>query len=476
MKIDNLNSVYIKVHGDAGVEKELFDRFRFRVPGYVHMPTYKAGFWDGYINLYDRKKKTIYAGLYNKVIEHLKNKEIEYEDNVDRAAFDFSGIEADEFIKLLKLPFEVRDYQKKAFIKSVREPRRVNVMPTGSGKSLVIYMLARYFNQKTLIVVPTINLVHQLANDFVSYGLKKEVHKIYQGQETESDALLTITTWQSAHDLPDKFFAQYRAVIVDECHLAKAKSITKIMEKLQKCPVRFGFTGSLDGSLTNEMVLEGLFGPVDTIATSSELIEQKHLASFEIRSIVLKYPDEERKYVYDKEFNYAQEVEWIVTHQRRNNFIKKLALSLNGSTLILFQYVEKHGVVLHQMIAEATDRPVHIIHGKVEGDEREEIRQLIHEQPNSILIGSNQTVSTGINIPSLKNVIFTSPTKSRIRTLQSIGRVLRTDENKDKAILFDIADDLQYKRYKNFTLKHFLERIEIYRSEQFPFKTYNVKI
>ena len=151
-------------------------------------------------------------------------------------------------------------------------------------------------------------------------------------------------------------------------------------------------------------------------------------------------------------------------------------LSLKDNTLVLFQFVEKHGLVLHKLISEATDRPVHIIHGKVDGEEREEIRKIVQQQSNAIIIGSNQTVSTGINIPNLHNIVFTSPTKSRIRTLQSIGRVLRTADNKQIATLFDIVDDLQHKKKKNYTLTHFIHRVEIYRSEQFPFKAYNVKI
>lgn len=474
IKIEPHNSVYIKVHGDAGVERELFDTFRFRVPGYVYMKAYKAGFWDGYINLYDRKKHLIYAGLYNKVTEYLDNSEAEYESSVTNELTNFSVHEAKQFIELLKLPYEVRDYQIDAFVKSVRELRRINVMPTGSGKSLVIYALARYFNFKTLIVVPTINLVHQLADDFNEYGYKKDVHKIFAGEDKFTEHQITISTWQSIHELDIEFFNQFDVVIVDECHLAKAKSITTVMEKLVKCPVRLGFTGTLDGAISNEMVLEGLFGPIYKTITSAELIEQKHLSPFEIKAIIFKYPEEQCKAV--KDFTYQEEINWIVSHPKRNETIKNLALSLQKNTLILFQFVEKHGKVLYDMIKESTDRPVYFIHGKVSGEDREAIRKIVSKSTNAIIIGSNQTVSTGINIPTLNNIIFTSPTKSRIRTLQSIGRVLRTSENKDKAILFDLADDLQYKRNRNFTINHFIQRVQIYKAEEFPFKSYNIKL
>lgn len=472
--IEPVNSVYIKVHGDAGVERELSDQFKFRVPNFMHMPQYRAGFWDGYIKLYNYKNRQIYAGLYKKVVAYLEANEIEYESTVDDTSANFSEIEAKQFIELLKLPYTVRDYQLKAFIDSIRSQRLVNLMPTGSGKSLTIYMLARYYNLKTLIVVPTINLVHQLSNDFVEYGYKGSIHKIFSGETKDSPEQITVSTWQSIYKMPASYFNQFKVVIIDECHQVKADSLVKILEKMTKCPVRFGFTGTLDGSLTNEMVLNGLLGPINKVTTSAELIEAKHLSPFQIKCIVLKYREEECKSMRD--LTYQEEVEWIVTNTRRNEFIKKLTLSLKGNTLVLFQFVEKHGLILHELIKSSTDRPVHLIYGGVAGEEREDIRKIVSTQSNAIIIGSNQTVSTGINIPTLSNIIFTSPTKSRIRTLQSIGRVLRTAENKETATLFDIVDDLQHKKKKNYTLSHFIHRVEIYRSEQFPFKAYNVKI
>jgi superfamily II DNA or RNA helicase len=72
--------------------------------------------------------------------------------------------------------------------------------------------------------------------------------------------------------------------------------------------------------------------------------------------------------------------------------------------------------------------------------------------------------------------VFSSPSKSRVRTLQSIGRGLRRSESKDRATLFDIADDLTYKSKRNFTINHFLERINIYNEEQFDYEIKRIKM
>jgi superfamily II DNA or RNA helicase len=274
--------------------------------------------------------------------------------------------------------------------------------------------------------------------------------------------------------MPEKWFDQFDLVICDEVHLAKAASITSIMCKLTKCKHRFGFTGTLDGTPTNKIVIQGLFGPIINVTTTARLIDSNVLSNFSVKCIVLSYPDSVRQLV--KNYRYPNELEYIVTNQARNKLISKLACSVNGNTLVLFQFVEKHGNPLQQLIRNNTDRPVYYIHGAVEGQQRESIRQLIEQQDNAIIVASVQTFSTGINIKSLKNIIFASPSKSRIRTLQSIGRVLRKADNKDQANLYDIADDLKWKSKTNFTLAHFFERLKLYNQEQFPYTVHKMEL
>ena len=371
-----------------------------------------------------------------------------------------------------------RDYQLDAFVHAVRERRALLLSPTASGKSFIIYLLVRYYAKRTLILVPTTSLVSQLASDFADYGFKSDalVHRVYAGQDKGSTKPITISTWQSIYKLPKEFFSQFDVVIGDEAHLFKAKSLTSILDKLSECRYRFGFTGTLDGTQTHRLVLEGLFGPVRKVISTKELIDKKHLADFNIKSIVLKYPEEVCKMIA-RSGNYQSEIDYIVKCEKRNKFIKNLTLSLEGNTLLLFQFVEKHGKILYDEItAEAGDRKVFFVHGGVDGDNREEIRRIVENEPDAIIVASFGTFSTGVNIKNLHNIIFASPSKSRVRNLQSIGRGLRKSDTKDAATLYDIADDLTYKSKKNFSLIHFMERVKIYNEEKFKYKIYKVEL
>jgi superfamily II DNA or RNA helicase len=210
------------------------------------------------------------------------------------------------------------------------------------------------------------------------------------------------------------YFSQYDVVIGDECHLFKAKSLTSIMTKLIDCKYRFGFTGTLDGTQTHKLVLEGLFGRSKQFVKTRELIDQNVLANFKIKALVLKYKESERKQV--SKMKYQDEIDFIVGNTRRNKFIKSLAVSLTGNTLLLFQYVDKHGRILYDEINKVTtsDRKVFFVYGGTNAETREQIRAITEEEENAIIIASYGTFSTGINIRNLHNIIFASPTKSAV--------------------------------------------------------------
>jgi len=338
-------------------------------------------------------------------------------------------------------------------------------------------MILRYYLKPTLIIVPTVTLVHQMYSDFESYGFKSEkyIHKIYSGQDKVTDKPIVLTTWQSIYKLRKDWFKQFDVVIGDEAHTFKATSLTSIMTKLEDCYYRFGFTGTIEDTQTHRLALEGMFGPVHKVITTDELMQQGHVANLKIKIITLSYPDEVKKVI--NKLKYHDEVDYIVTNEKRNKFIKNLSLSLEGNTLVLFQFVEKHGKILYNMIKdEAGDRKVFFIYGGVDGKDRDEIRHIVEKEKNAIIVASYQTLSTGVNIRNLHNYIAASPSKSKIRVLQSIGRVLRKSDTKDSAVLYDISDDLSWKSNMNTTMKHLVERIKIYDSEKFDYKFYKVGI
>jgi superfamily II DNA or RNA helicase len=215
---------------------------------------------------------------------------------------------------------------------------------------------------------------------------------------------------------------------------------------------------------------------VHRVTTTKALIKNKQLADLDIQCLIMKYPEEVCKST--RSFTYQEEMDWLVTHPGRNRFIRNLALAQTGNTLVLFQYVEKHGKALHEMIVEraAQGRRVFFVYGGTETDQREEVRRITEQESDAIIVASYGTFSTGINIRNLHNIIFASPSKSRIRNLQSIGRGLRTSDSKDRCRLYDIGDDLSYKSRKNFTLLHMVERIRIYNDENFDYKLTEVPL
>ena len=444
---------------------ELCDYFTFEVPGARYMPAYRSKIWDGKIRLYSTRDRRLYGGLLKHTLQFAKKRSYHV---IIMTPEKFLPAEKKKLPKL-KLPVTPRDYQIDAVNHAIENEKCILLSPTASGKSLIIYYLIRYYDLQSLIVVPTTSLVEQLFKDFQDYGFDSEkyCHRIYSGKDKFTDKKIVITTWQSIYKMKLDFFSRFEVVIGDEAHGFKAKSLTDIMTKLENCPVRIGTTGTLDGTKTHKFVLEGLFGPVYEVTTTKKLMEDKHLANLKIECIVLKYPESICKEL--KSLTYPQELEYIVTDEKRNNFIRDLVRRLDGNTLVLYQLVEKHGEILYKKMQELEDRESFLIHGGVKTDVREDIRERVEQNKNSIIVASFGTYSTGINIRNLHNVVFASPSKSRIRNLQSIGRGLRISDTKKKAKLFDISDDISYKSRNNYTLNHMLERLKIYNEQKFDY-------
>lgn len=479
LQVQKINEVYMRVTAEPHIEQELSDFFKFDVPAAKFMPQFRKRAWNGFIFLYSKKTKLIYNGLLDHLKLFCEEREIEIEYLSEFNNVDFSSVEAEKFIEALQPTRIPRDYQLDAFIHCVRNHRALILSPTGSGKSFIIYLLARLYTlsksqRKFLIIVPTISLVHQMASDFVSYGYSEDkIHKITAGESKDTDKPIIISTWQSIFSLHKTWFNQFKAVVVDEAHQAKAKSLTGIMTKLVNCKYRFGFTGTLDNVHCNKLIIEGLTGPVNRVISTKELIDRKQLADLEIKILVLKYSQETKKLT--KDFSYQDEMDFLVLNQDRNRFIKNLVLSLKGNTLVLYQYVDKHGKVLYDEISNS-GRSCYFVHGGVEGEDREEIRQIVDSSDNNIIVASYGTYSTGINIVNLNNIVFASPSKSKVRILQSIGRGLRVSEDKKTATLYDIADDLTYGGNRNYTLNHLFERVKNYNEERLEFKIINIEI
>ena len=487
--VTKLNESFLQISCESSTERELSEHFCFYVPGYKFMPAYKNKIWDGKIRLFDYRKKQLYCGLFEYLNEFAETRG--YKIVTDYIPKSKENI--DDLISRLPLsaagaPIRPRGYQIDGVKHALSNDKSLLLSPTASGKSLMIYLIVRHFlesnnKQNVLIVVPTTSLVEQMYTDFGDYSsadswnVEDNCHRIYSGREKyDLKHRVIITTWQSIYKMNHKWFDPYGMVIGDEAHNFKAKSLTSILEKCVNAKYRIGTTGTLDGTQTHQLVLEGLFGPVFKVTSTKALMDSDDLAQLEIRILLLKYADRYMRAI--SKMKYQDEIDFLVKHEPRNEFITDLTIRLRSKVLVLFRYVEKHGKPLHDILKKkvAKDQKLFYVSGETDVDTRENIRAITEKENNAIIVASMGTFSTGINIKKLHNIVFASPSKSQIRVLQSIGRGLRKSGDGINTIVYDIADDLHWLTQKNYTLKHAAERINIYSKEKFKYKINEIKI
>jgi superfamily II DNA or RNA helicase len=472
------------VDADPGILREISDHFTFFAANYKFHPKFRARVWDGKIRLLNTKTNLIYAGLAKKIKKFCDSRGYLFTFDRELTYSDVSEIEIKKHIDKLNIPKEYvnRDYQFNSVVKCIRTGRRTLLSPTSSGKSLIIYIISTWYKEhKKLIIVPTIQLVNQMEGDFRDYGFKGKIHKSTDklSKDNDIDADIVITTWQSLNNGKTKmhpgWYEQFGVVFGDEAHGAKAVSMIEILSNMKDCRYRFGTTGTLDNEPLNETTIEGLFGPTYKSISTTEMIDRGFASKLKIKCLILRYPKSDCDSV--KTMDYHQEIQFLVNHTKRNEFIKNLTSSLNGNKLVFFR-LRDHGDILYNLFVDAGIKNVFHIDGTVDVTDREDIRKAVEKSEDCVIVASLGTTSTGTNIKRLHHMIAGSPSKSKIKVLQSIGRMLRLHKEKEEkgAVLYDIVDDLTAGKKQNFTLKHFAERCNIYDSEQFDYKIYNIKI
>lgn len=523
ISVYKVNEVFMGIEtNDAGIKMEIREHFSFLIPGAKFHPKVKNKLWDGRINLYDIRLSRLPIGLFLDLVKFCDERQytlrfIDHEHKTNQKYYgslkDTVTPEelSDDDIRILdSIPFvydELRDYQMKAIVHCISSKRGIILSPTGSGKSAKIYYLSLWNLQKNkrpvLIIVPTTSLVSQMKKDFHNYSKKSLpdgfIHQIYSGQEKENinfeKSPIVVSTWQSIMALGrgqakkagsktnlkrmKEFLDNFGMIINDEVHTADAASLVKILENATESKYRFGFTGTLKDSKTSEFQLRGLFGNIYQTITTHELQERKELANLSIECVFLKYPESIRKqFNKGKHRDYQREIDFILSSEKRNEYIAKAALSQKDNTMVLFQYVEKHGKKLFEMIEKLNGDPkrrIFFISGSSSVHQREEMREIVESEKNAIIVGSNQVLSTGINIVNLNTIIFAWSTKSQVRVIQSIGRALRVSENKKEAKLIDVIDNISWKSKKNYVLKHGIQRMEYYIEQKFKYKMQEIQ-
>jgi len=516
--IEKIDDVNIRIHANLGIREQLEQVFRFRPENYQFTPKYKAGLWDGYIRMFNAYTCLMYTGLMKEVIDHCKR--YSYSCYVDPKLLNYEKLTYDNIEDWFKndlkpttddgKPLDIRDYQLDAIFKSIKFRRILLESATNSGKSAVIYAIMKWLfeNDKiesALVVVPTIDLVNQMYSDFDEYSQHPDndfvsadwVHKIFGGEDKWTDKPIVVSTWQSIKDMPPEWFEQFGCMIGDEAHGCEAKSLVKIIQNMPNCLYKIGMTGSLKDFEGSRFNLMGLFGPIVKIITAKEMIKRGDSTPLKIEGIMLEYSQRERKVLAaekrklakeNKELQesgkpknngaeYNFEKDFIIDHIERRKFVRNLAVTREGNTLVLFRF-ERHGRQLYEDIKAVTpdDRPVFYVDGKIKTKIRTQIRKITDKYTNAIIVASYGTFSTGINIKSLKHLILAFPYKSKIKIVQSIGRMLRKFKGKDVAMMWDICDDLQWKTKSNYAKDQFIERLKIYRNEQHAYKITKVEL
>jgi superfamily II DNA or RNA helicase len=486
--IERVDDVHMQIHCDNSIAMEMHEYFSFFAKNYRWMPAFKENLWDGKLRLFDLSSHKIYSGLVYEVVRFCLDREYTLYIDDDIGVGVTEKANTDDFVASLGLPFTPYDYQIESLKVIIEKKRRLILSPTSSGKSLIVYLGSRYLLEnklatKILVLVPTTSLVEQMEGDFIDYAAKTDwwvddhVHKIYDydGVTKDTDKDIVVSTWQSIYKLNKRWFSQFDAVIVDEAHQASADSIKGIMKKMVACPYRIGLTGTIEDTETHKLVLQGLFGKVYRTTTTKELMDRGIVSSLKIKGFILKYPPDECMQMSKK--NYQAELKTILEDERRNAFIHKLSTTRDGNVLVLFNRVDKHGIPLYeQIVANSNGRKVFLVHGDTPVKEREAIRAYAEKHNNVVIVASFGTFSTGINIKNLQYVVFAHPYKAKIKTLQSIGRMLRKTLTNADATLFDIADDYKWKSKENTTFKHFKERLRIYDGEEFEYKLLPLEI
>ena len=492
--ISKYNEAFAVIKTDYAISREISNFFAIYADNYRWTPKFKQGIWDGKIRFFDRDNH-LPIGLIPKLLEFAKHCNYTVKINFEHKR-KVSKQEFVDFVESLNIqifdkdgnPSKPHQFQMQAAYDAIND-RHVNVSSsTASGKSLIIYIIARWMeahDRKTLIVVNSVQLVEQMFGDFYDYGMEdveQRCCRIYSGMKRMMERKIIISTYQSLWN-DDEEFLTVDCLLIDEAHGAKAKSVSELVKKCINAGDRLGVSGTFpDEGTADWYTIVGGTGEIRTYSTYKSLQDAKQISDLKITAIRLVYPEDVRKYNFEThEKEYQDEVSYVNQYHPRLKFICKLAASLEGNTLVLFTKIDEHGLPLLEMCKQKVmNKKILYIDGQVPVKEREKMRHYIEREDNCLLLATYGTLSTGINIRRIHNIIFASGYKSKVKVLQSIGRGLRKSADKEFLSLYDLVDDLIYvyfetakdgkrkkKKYINHSVKHYKERFKMYQKEQF---------
>lgn len=480
------DNTFIKVDCDKEAALLIKERFSSMSPGAKFSQKFKDHLWDGKVSMFKLTNYLLPAGLKGILFDFLEENDVQYTDNTRPEINNIS----DEFLSQLydavvtnkdKTP---RDYQHIAIKELLTNKKGVIEYGTGAGKSCIIYVIIRYLlaiGKRTAIIVPNVSLVRQMKNEFVEYGWSAcddFVTLMGDGLVPDESKPVLISTFQSLINQPDSMIASYGAVIVDEVHRAKSKSIKTILEKMPNADYRMGVTGTLpdeegeddcDGDMKLDyFTIVGYIGICLAEKSTSELMDEGFLTRVNIINLVLKYPEDIcKKNAYRP---YVEEVLTIMEYGDRNKiFDIVFNQAPDGHNSLILVNKLGHVDLIKNYLDSFIDKKysIHVITGKVKGKKRDSIISTLESSGNNILVATYGTMSTGVNVRRLHNVFLASNAKKKYRVLQALGRGVRKHEDKEVMVLFDIVDDLRHVTKGgniklNYSYKQYLARRELY--------------
>lgn len=487
IQIVKVNEVRMRCIADLSIREELNDYFKFEDPNFVPNPFSK---WDGVVRLFTKSSGLIDIGLLFEVFKFCKHNKYSIElDPALKYIQDIPDDEIHEFINSLEpkirtedheyIDAETRDYQFDTIAKAMRQTRCVCELATSAGKSFVLYVMARYYRQRrealesnlrTLIVVPSIHLVTQLYDNFEEYShgsaWKPVVNTqlIFDGATKEISKPIVISTWQGIQDQPKEWFHQFGDIVVDEVHTSKSDKLSYILNNCIYADQRLGVTGTLANTRVAGLQVVSHFGAYHKIITARDLIDLGYATDIKVRMVQLKHTAAD---AVGLDGDYAKEIDYLISHQSRNEVIAKLALNLKGNVAIMFARIDAHMMVVYEMLS-AVKPNVFVINGEVKIEDRRRIQKAMEEGEDITLLASYGTMQQGVSIKKLHHLVLAHPSKSFIRVIQTLGRLMRQHSSKDVAWIWDLVDNASYNASTNHALRHSHERYKFYLTERHP--------
>lgn len=500
--ITKMNETFMKVNcRETHMEMELSDKFSFEIMNARHDPRVKRGQWDGIKKMYNRRNKRLHVGLLEDLLKWCVAQE--YSFYVDPQLIPQSTISREEVKDIIDevikphddgKQISVREHQLDGIVHMLNSGRSLVKSSTSSGKSLIIYCVMRFYqlmdefeDRSMFLIVPSKGLVEQMYNDFDNYSNKGQgtgwnvvthVQRIHQDYSKHVNKQMVITTWQSLNDMPKWLLNEAGALFVDEVHKASASVLTNMIESATGCGIRHGLTGTFHEAKCHIMSVKALFGKLKTVMTARQLVDKGYGTETLVQMVFLHYSQNEREGYAERmkgkkgTIKYQEELMYLYHNPNRFAFVQNLVHTLKGNTLVLFDRVDEYGRVLY---ADAIKRgeDAYFISGEVSAEDRERIRTMLEDKDGAVVYASVATMSTGVSIKNLHNMVNTASTKSKITILQSIGRLMRKHPSKDHANLFDLVDEVCVDGKPNITYGHVEDRLKFYLSEKFKVKVHH---